>query len=246
MAPDTAVIVTAYNEADRLPATLAALAAAFPGARILVADDGSTDGSAEVAAAHGAEVVRSERNVGKGGAATLAAQRLLPLAAGDADAPSQPVILLCDGDLAASADALKLLVEEVRAGRADLAVAAFATRVGGGFGWALGFARWAIRRRCGLVVTAPISGQRALRADVLPAVMPFAPRFGMEIGMTIDAVRAGFRVSEVELPLAHRATGRTLRGFLHRGRQLADFVAVYRARRKRYAGRRPAASPRSR
>jgi glycosyltransferase involved in cell wall biosynthesis len=243
MAPDTAVIVTAFNEADRLPATLAALAGAFPGARILVADDGSTDGGAEVAAAHGAEVVRSERNQGKGGTATLAAQRLLPLA--DAADP-KPVILLCDGDLAASAEALKQLVEEVRAGRADVAVAAFARRVGGGFGWALGFARWAIRRRCGYEASAPISGQRALRADVLPAVVPFAPRFGMEIGMTIDAVRAGFRVSEVELPLAHRATGRTLRGFLHRGRQLADFVAVYRARRKRYAGRRPAASPRSR
>ncbi len=229
MAPDTAVIVTAHNEADRLPATLSALAAAFPGARILVADDGSTDGSAEVAAAHGAEVVRSERNVGKGGAATLAAQRLLSLA--DGPAP-RPVVLLCDGDLAASADALKLLVEEVRSSRADLAVAAFAQRVGGGFGWALGFARWAIRARCGYEAGAPISGQRALRAELLPAVVPFAPRFGMEIGMTIDAVRAGFRVSEVGLPLAHRATGRTLRGFLHRGRQLLDFVAVWWARRR--------------
>lgn len=227
MAPATAVIVTAHNEADRLPATLAALAGAFPGARIVVADDGSTDGSAQVAAAHGAEVVRSERNIGKGGVATLAAQRLLPLA----DGPEpRPVILLCDGDLAISADQLARLVDEVREGRADLAVAAFAKRVGGGFGWALGFARWAIRKRCGYEAGAPISGQRALRAEVLPAVVPFAPRFGMEIGMTIDAVRAGFRVSEVELPLAHRATGKTLAGFLHRGRQLADFVVAYRQR----------------
>lgn len=230
MTPDTVVIVTAFNEADRLPATLAALAGAFPGARVLVADDGSSDGSAEVAAAHGAEVVRAERNQGKGGTATLAAQRLLSLA----DGPEpRPVVLLCDGDLATSAEALQRLVDEVREGRADLAVAAFARRVGGGFGWALGFARWAIRSRCGLETNAPISGQRALRADVLPAVVPFAPRFGMEIGMTIDAVRAGYRVSEVELPLAHRATGRTLRGFLHRGRQLLDFVAVYRSRRPR-------------
>jgi glycosyltransferase involved in cell wall biosynthesis len=227
MAPATAVIVTAHNEADRLPATLAALASAFPGARIVVADDGSTDGSADVAAQHGAEVVRSERNIGKGGVATLAAQRLLPLA----DGPEpRPVILLCDGDLATSADQLARLVEEVREGRADLAVAAFAKRVGGGFGWALGFARWAIRRRCGYEAGAPISGQRALRAEVLPAVVPFAPRFGMEIGMTIDAVRAGFRVSEIELPLTHRATGKTLGGFLHRGRQLADFLVAYRQR----------------
>lgn len=225
---DPVVIVTAHNEADRLPATLAALAAAFPQGRVLVADDGSTDDTAAVAAAHGAEVVRSERNIGKGGAATLAAERLLPLASGP---DPKPVVLLCDGDLAGSADALAALVEEVRSGRADVAVADFAKRVGGGFGLALGFARWAIQRRCGLVCNAPISGQRALRVDVLPSVVPFAPRFGMEIGMTIDATRAGHRVAEVRLDLAHRATGRTLRGFLHRGRQLADFVATYLSRR---------------
>ena len=228
MTLSTAVIVTAHDEADRLPATLAALAAAFPGARVLVADDGSTDGTAEVAAAHGAEVVRSERNQGKGGTATLAAQRLLPLASGP---DPEPVVLLCDGDLAASADQLAKLVQTVRDGDADLAVAAFARRVGGGFGLALGFARWAIERRCGLRCEAPISGQRALRAEVLPAVVPFAPRFGMEIGMTIDAVRADFRVEEVELQLTHRATRRTLRGFLHRGRQFVDFVRVYLSRR---------------
>ena len=221
------VLIAAHDEADRLPATLAALRAAFPGARVVVADDGSTDGTAEVAAAGGAEVARSERNVGKGGAATLGAQRLLALAR----EPDPPVVLLCDGDLATSADALAELVETVRRGDADLAVAAFARRVGGGFGLAVGFARWAIRRRCGLETVAPISGQRALRADVLPAVLPFAPRFGMEIGMTVDAVRAGYRVKEVELPLTHRATGKTLKGFLHRGRQLKDFVAVYLARR---------------
>ena len=45
--------------------------------------------------------------------------------------------------------------------------------------------------------------------------------------MTIDAVRAGSRVVELELDLAHRATGRTLAGFVHRGRQLVDFVRVY-------------------
>jgi hypothetical protein len=54
----------------------------------------------------------------------------------------------------------------------------------------------------------------------------------MEMGMTVDAVRAGLRVSEVELELSHRATGRTLAGFLHRGAQLRDFRRTYRARRE--------------
>jgi hypothetical protein len=67
--------------------------------------------------------------------------------------------------------------------------------------------------------------------EVLRALLPFAPRFGMETAMNIDAARAGFRIAEVDLNLAHRATGRTLGGFVHRARQLADFLAVYLRRR---------------
>jgi glycosyltransferase involved in cell wall biosynthesis len=225
MSAEEIVIVTAYEEADRLPATLAALGSAFPRARVIVADDGSSDGSGDVAERAGAELVRAPRTIGKGGVATLAAERAM------ADALGGAVVVLCDGDLGDSAAHLPALVAEVRDGRADVAVGAFARRVGGGFGLALGFSRWAIRRRSGFVAEAPISGQRALRGEVLPVVVPFAPRFGMETAMTIDAVRAGFRVVEVELPLEHRATGKTWRGFLHRGRQLVDFALVYWSRR---------------
>ncbi len=223
MTSDVFVIVAAYNEADRIAATLAALAEAFPGASLWVADDGSADGTAIAAEAAGARVVRSERMIGKGAAVTLAAREAL--------ASEGSVALLCDGDLGESAAQLGPLVEAVREGEADLAVAAFAKRVGGGFGLAVGFARWAIRRRCGLVLRAPISGQRALRVDTLAQVLPFAYGFGMEIGMTIDAARAGARVEEIDLDLSHRATGKTLGGFLHRGRQLIDFVRVYNSRR---------------
>jgi glycosyltransferase involved in cell wall biosynthesis len=248
MTQSTVVLVTAYNEAETLDTTLRALAASFPGAPLWVADDGSTDATAQIAREAGAVVVRSERVIGKGGAATLAAREVLAaLGAGDGDrvadtdsdsgdisatgAPQETVVLLCDGDLGDSAGRLTALVHAVRAGQADLAVAAFARRVGGGVGAAVGFAGWAIRRRCGLELRAPISGQRALRLDVLRDVLPFATGFGMEIGMTIDAARAGHRVVEVELDLSHRATGRTLAGFVHRGRQLLHFVRVYWSRR---------------
>jgi glycosyltransferase involved in cell wall biosynthesis len=223
-----AVIITAYNEAARIEATLEALAIAFPSAPVWVADDGSTDATALLARQAGARVVRSERMIGKGAAATLAAREALEDARKNY---GEPIFVLCDGDLAASAGKLGALVDTVRDGEAEMAVAAFATRVGGGVGLAVGFARWAIRRRCGLEMRAPISGQRALRASVLEEVLPFARGFGMEVGMTIDAARAGHRIAEVELDLAHRATGRTLSGFLHRGRQLFDFVRVYIARR---------------
>jgi glycosyltransferase involved in cell wall biosynthesis len=224
---DLAVIVAARNEADRIAASVSALREAFPKAAIWVADDASDDGTAEAAMAAGAQVVSRGRPHGKGANVTAAAHAALGAE------PAPRVVLLCDGDLGASATRLEPLVEAVRGGECDLAVAAFARRLGGGFGIALGFARLAVQRLCGLQTEAPISGQRALRVEALRASLPFAPGFGMEIGMTVDVVRAGYRVREYELDLSHRASGRTLSGFLHRATQLRDFLCVYVTRRGR-------------
>ncbi|HEV3033774.1 MAG TPA: glycosyltransferase [Solirubrobacteraceae bacterium] len=252
-------MVAARNEADRIAATLAALARAFPGTPIWVADDGSSDATAELARAGGAHVVSSARALGKGAAVTRAAREALrdPSVVGEAlrdhsvagaalenprvagagrdghsiEPHAELIFVLCDGDLGDSAALLGALADTIARGDADVAIAAFATRVGGGFGLALGFARWAIRRSTGVQISAPISGQRALRRSVLEDVLPFAHGFGMEIGMTIDALRAGHRLVEVELELEHRASARTPAGFLHRGRQLVHFVRAYLARR---------------
>jgi len=229
------IIITAYNEAERIGATLDALVAAFPGGRMLLADDGSSDATASIAAARGVQVVGLPRMRGKGEAATLAAREALGHARAarlerGAGLEREGVFVLCDGDLGASAGRLTALADLVARGEAGLAVAAFSRRVGGGFGLALGFARWAIRRGCGVETRAPISGQRALSGDALADVLPFADGFGMEVGMTIDAVRHGHRLVEVELELEHRATGRNAAGFLHRTRQLADFARAYRTR----------------
>jgi glycosyltransferase involved in cell wall biosynthesis len=226
------VVVAAHNEAERIVATLAALAHAFPGAPVWVADDGSSDTTTQLARQTGATVVRSERVIGKGGAMTAAARAALEQARGlPTREPHKSIFVLCDGDLADSARQLGALADVVDSGEAELAVAAFTRRVGGGVGLALGFARWAIARRCGLRAEAPISGQRALSERALRDVLPFAYGYGMEIGMTIDAVRAGHRVREIELDLSHRSSGRTLAGFLHRGRQLFEFACVYVSRR---------------
>jgi glycosyltransferase involved in cell wall biosynthesis len=221
------VIVAARDEADRIGATIAGLRDGFAEASIWVADDGSADGTAEAALAAGAQVVSRGRPHGKGANMTAAAEAAL------GERPARDLVVLCDGDLGESAARLEPLAAAVAAGGCDLAVAAFRERVGGGFGVAVRFARWAIRNRCGVVADAPISGQRAMRLEVLRATLPFADGWGMEVGMTIDAVRAGFRVTEIELDLAHRATGRTVSGFLHRATQLRDFARAWWARRSR-------------
>ena len=219
------MIVAARNEADRVAETIAALRGTFPAAAIWVADDASRDGTAELAMAAGAQVVSRGKPHGKGANVTAAAEAALSAE------PAPGLFLLCDGDLGTSAARLAPLVEAVERGECDLAVAAFSRRVGGGFGLAVGFARRAIRRLCGAQAAAPISGQRALRTETLRATLPFAAGFGMEIGMTVDAVRAGCRLGEYELDLEHRASGRSISGFLHRGAQLWDFGRVYASRR---------------
>jgi glycosyltransferase involved in cell wall biosynthesis len=224
------VIVAAHNEADRIGETVGALRDAFPEAAIWVADDASGDGTAEAALAAGAQVVSRGRPHGKGGNVSAAAAAALSAA------PVPSRFLLCDGDLGASAAALAPLVSAVGAGECDLAIAAFSRQLGGGFGIAVGFARWATRRLCGFEAAAPISGQRAMRTEVLEATLPFARGWGMEIGMSVDAVRAGYRLREYELDLEHRSTGRSLAGFAHRGAQLLDFSRVYASRMRRKGG----------
>jgi glycosyltransferase involved in cell wall biosynthesis len=236
-APERVVIVAARDEADRIAATLGALRSAFPGARLVVADDGSRDATSALAVQAGAELATGRggrrRGRGKGGAMTAAARAVL---AGSAD-PATSTMVLCDGDLGASASELRRLAEAVEGGDCDLAVASFARSEGGGFGVAVGFARWAIHDLTGTRMSAPISGQRAMRGDLLQRLLPFAPRFGIETAMTVDALRAGARVAEIELELEHRATGRTPAGFLHRARQLRDFVLVYLSRRLQHRRR---------
>jgi hypothetical protein len=197
------------------------LRAQFPDAEVIVADDGSRDATADCAEAAGATVLRLPRR-GKGQALS-AAERAAPPGA----------LLLADADL--RGDLTPLCGASTRSG---LRVAAFARREGGGFGIAKRVARELIRLRSGLEVTEPLSGQRLVDARARAAVFPLAPGFGAETRMTIDAARAGLEVREVEIDLTHRATGRDLQGFVHRGRQLAHLLLATGPLRVNYRGRR--------
>lgn len=204
--PETpTILVAARDEADRIAETIAALRLEFPQSEIVVVDGDSTDGTAERAEQAGAVVIRFGRR-GKGEA----------LSVGERAAPPGP-LLLCDADLRGS-------VAPLARGSADLVVAAFTRRSGRGFGVAKRVARELIRLRTGFVAREPLSGQRRLSARARAAAFPLAPGFGCELRMTIDVVRAGLAVEEVDVDLEHRETGRDLGGFAHRGRQLLDLL----------------------
>ncbi len=61
--------------------------------------------------------------------------------------------------------------------------------------------------------------------------------FGVETGLTIDLLRQGFRVREVEVDLHHRVTGTDVRAQLHRARQYRDVARALASRRLRAVGR---------
>ena len=226
-APPIVVIVAAHNEADRLRRRSRALGDGVPGrarARRRRRLDATTPPrSRGRARRRGRALARA--TIGKGGATTA---RRAARARRGARARAAGRSCSATATSATSAAQLAALADGGARRRAPTSPSPPSPGASAAASaWPLGFARWAIRRllRAG-AASAPISGQRALRGEVLAVVVPFAPRFGMEIGMTIDAARAGFRVVEVELDLEHRATGRTLRGFLHRVRQLATSSLV--------------------
>jgi hypothetical protein len=147
-------------------------------------------------------------------------------------------LLFLDADLAETAAEAAPLAEPVRSGQADMTIAVFSNQVRrGGHGLVVGLSGSGIERATGWRPAQPLNGQRCLTRAAFEAARPLAPGWGAETGLTIDLLRSGLRITEVEVPLAHRATGTDWRSQWHRARQLAD---VARALAARQAGSRAA------
>ena len=245
---DLAIIIPARNEADRISATVMAASRLTGADIVVVVDDGSTDQTAAIAAAAGAHVVRHARNRGKAAAMETGAEavRLIETgAAGPIVSGSGPRhLMFLDGDLADSAAGAGRLAAPVRAGTADMTIAVFATRVRkGGFGIVTTTSGIGIERATGWRPAQPLNGQRCLTRAAFTAALPLASGWGVETGMTIDLLRKGLRVTEVEVTMSHRATGKDWHAQVHRLHQLADVAralavrepATWRARRDRAA-----------
>jgi glycosyltransferase involved in cell wall biosynthesis len=226
MQADTAVIIAAKDEQDRIAATVEA-AASLPGVDlVVVVDDGSTDATGRIAAGSGAKVIRHSRNRGKGAAMETGASAVRLL---DEDVPRH--LLFLDADLGETAKLASPLVEPVRAGAAAMTIAVFSELVKlGGHGFVVRLSRDGIKRLTGWTSTQPLNGQRCMTRAAFDAAQPLAPGFGVETGLTIDLLRKGFEITEVEVPLSHRATGTDWHAQLHRGRQFRDVARALAVR----------------
>jgi len=224
-APRVCVLIPAYNEALRITVTISALRARREIHTIVVADDGSQDSTASLACAAGADLVLTQTNGGKGAALSAAYQ---------AAREQGDIFLLLDADLGASASEAVKLLPLLLNNEADMTVGLlpadpdFArTGQSGGMGLVVRLARWGILRRTGQTFVQPLSGQRAVRREVLERLGgKFAPGFGVEVALTVGALGHGFRVREVPTQFRHHVTGGDWRSLRHRARQLWDVARV--------------------
>jgi glycosyltransferase involved in cell wall biosynthesis len=206
------VIIPAWNEGSRIGQTLAAIRGIPEVTEVLVVDDGSSDNTAQAAREAGATVLTLPENGGKGHA----------LQVGIAHSQSD-LLLLLDADLGESAIEARFLLRPVVEGEADMTIARFKRTGPASFGLVRNLARWGIRHLSGMVTESPLSGQRCVRRNVFDQVK-LANGWGIEVALTIDTIRRGFRVVEVPVEMGHHQTGRDWRGFVHRGKQFSGVL----------------------
>jgi len=206
-------LVPAHNESQTVAETVRALIA-LP-AQVLVVADCCRDDTAERAHEAGATVLVRQGRGDKSRALAMGFRWIKAQAPSDED-----IVLLIDADVGSTAGEAVHLHEAIVLDEADMAIGVLppAGRHGG-FGLVARFARWVLQRQTGKRFRAPLSGQRAIRWQLLRQLDSLAEGFGVEVGLTIDLMRLGARVHEVDVPMSHRYSGRSWRGFLHRARQ---------------------------
>lgn len=256
-----AVIIPAKDEAERIEATVLAAAGIDRVDMVVVVDDGSADATAAIAQGAGALVVRHRTNRGKAAAMVTGAQLVTmredaeradggegfreelhaePRVSGHTGplpviAPAHVAdraLLFLDGDMEGSAAAAAPLVDAVLEDGVDMAIALLPAQAGAaGFGVVVRTSRRGIARATGWEPQQPLSGTRCVTREVWEACQPLASGWGVETSLSIDALTGGFWVKEIPCDLHHRATGRDLRGQLHRAAQLRDVVRALARRR---------------
>jgi len=213
------IVLPCLNEAMALPGVLSRVPAGY---RAIVADNGSADGSAEVASAYGATVVHvPDRGFGAAAHAGLLAA-------------TADVVCFLDADGSFNPAQLPRVVDPVRAGAADLVLGRRRPTAAGV--WPL-HARaanaalaWRLRRAAGV----PLHDIGPMRAAPRRALLTLGlrdRRFGYPLEMVVRAAAAGWRIAEVDVDYGPRAAGTrskvtgSVRGTVRAVRDMARVLA---------------------
>lgn len=229
MNPYISIIVPAYNEEARIKNTLEAIKNIKEINEIVVVDDGSSDNTTKVASEVKSEkivVLKLDKNKGKGYALNYG----LKIAMKNAD-----IIGFLDADLGSSANDVKKLIDPILNDEADVVIAKFPpAKKKGGLGFVKGLAKDSVFEMTGVELDATLSGQRLFKKEVLEKFNEIPFGYGVEVGMTIDILKYGYKIKEVLVNMTHNETGRNLKGFIHRGKQYYHIKKVLKQKKKEW------------
>lgn len=208
------IIIPAYNEEDKIRETVESLKSIEGIRSIIVVDDKSTDDTVKIARELEVDLIELDRNQGKGNAIKAGLEH----SKGD-------IVALLDADLGSTSRWVEELISPVVKDEADFTIARFGkARKKGGFGLVKKLARWGVEHFAGESIDTTLSGQRVYKREVIDSMAYIPDDFGIEIAMTVYALRSGYRLKEVEVDMTHSETGRDFRGFMHRGKQFKDIL----------------------
>ncbi|HEY7296115.1 MAG TPA: glycosyltransferase family 2 protein [Dehalococcoidia bacterium] len=194
-----AVLVPCFNEAKTIAAVVSGYRAALPSAAIYVYDNNSTDGTAEIARAAGAEV-RVERLQGKGNVV----RRMFA----DIDAD---VYVLVDGDSTYDPALAPRLIERLVTDRLDMAVGCRATQEAAAFRAGHRFGNRWLTRSIGLLFgqsfTDVLSGYRVLSRRFVKSFPAMSTGFEIETELTVHALKLRMPTAEIEGAYGARPSG---------------------------------------
>lgn len=192
------MVVPAYQAALTLPAVLSGLSEAAPESRVIVVDDGSTDGTSRIAAALGAHVIPLAANAGKGHALATGIAAALSLGAA--------YVVTLDADGQHPAGLVPALLGPLREGQADVVVGS-RRRDAGSMPWPRQVTNWLsstlVSRALGVVVPDSQCGFRAFTGRVAAAIRPAGARYEFETEFLLLAGAAGFRIASVAVPTVY-------------------------------------------
>jgi len=229
MNPYISIIIPAYNEANKIKDTLENIIDIKEINEIVVVDDGSSDNTVEIASNvknDKIKIFKLDKNRGKGYALNYGLKNAMK----NAD-----IIGFLDGDLGSSSSEVQKLITPILNDEADVTIAKFPpAKKKGGLGLVKGLAKESVLEMTGVELEATLSGQRIFKKEVLEKFDEIPFGYGVEVGMTIDMLKHGYKIKEVLVNMTHSETGRNLKGFIHRGKQYYHIKKVLKQKRKEW------------
>jgi len=194
-----AVVIPAYQAAATIGEVVSQTLGVLPDANLIVVDDGSADGTGEAGRGKGTTVVTHPRNRGKGAALRTGLAR--------ARADGAEVIVTIDADGQHPAAEIPRLLQPIAAGAADLVLGARARN--GAMPVSRRLTNWlsaSVASRIGRqAIRDAQTGFRAFTRALAERVQPAGDRYEFEANFLLEALRAGYRVTSVEVPTIYGA-----------------------------------------